>query len=178
MRSKGYLIVLAILIIWNLFIFMTPFIGSSEIRTGLYSFFSYFCHQIPERSLTPYDVTFGAVEIFYKFPVCTRDLSFYFFLLIGVAAYTLFGSTDSKKVPDVIWLILAAVPMAIDGTTQLLGLRESTNLLRFLTGSLLGFVCAYYLIPLVNISIGAKGAKKGHPRDKKNSRMQKANKRK
>jgi len=62
----------------------------------------------------------------------------------------------SKELPSLWWLVVAAIPMAIDGGTQWIGLRESTNLLRFLTGSLLGFVCAYYLIPLVNILIPRK----------------------
>ena len=147
------LFVLLILLIWNLLILLTPFL---ESRSEIYPFFSYFCHQIPSRSITPNDLTFGLVQNFYIFPVCTRDLAFYLFLLLGSIVFSMHRGITSKELPSLWWLVVAAIPMAIDGGTQWIGLRESTNLLRFLTGSLLGFVCAYYLIPLVNILIPRK----------------------
>jgi uncharacterized membrane protein len=158
---KPYWCVLILLLAWSILIFLTPFLAPSEIKSGLWSFFGYFCHQMPERSISPYDLTFGIIQNTQKFPVCTRDLAFYLFFLVGTITYPFFPKPnpskprgiDSKSVPSMLWLVLASVPMAIDGGTQFLGWRESTNLLRLLTGSLLGFVCAYYLIPLVNILI-------------------------
>jgi uncharacterized membrane protein len=38
------------------------------------------------------------------------------------------------------WLILALVPIGIDGVGQLMGFWESTNLIRFITGGLCGLV--------------------------------------
>ena len=73
--------------------------------------------------------------------------------MLGALLFTAFRKIDSKEMPNIWWLILAIIPTAIDGGTQLLGWRESTNLIRFLTGAPLGFVCAYYLIPLVNIFV-------------------------
>lgn len=154
MCLKSYWFVLILLLAWSILIFLTPFLSPSEIKDELWSFFRYFCHQMPERSMSPYDLSFGIIQNTQNFPVCTRDLAFYLFFLVGTIAYPFFPkpkSIDSKSVPSMLWLVLASVPMAIDGGTQFLGWRESTNLLRLLTGSLLGFVCAYYLIPLVNI---------------------------
>jgi len=159
MCLKPYWCVLILLLAWSILIFLTPFLAPSEIKSGLWSFFGYFCHQMPERSISPYDLTFGIIQNTQKFPVCTRDLAFYLFFLVGTITYPFFPKPnpskprgiDSKSVPSILWLVLASVPMAIDGGTQFLGWRESTNLFRLLTGSLLGFVCAYYLIPLVNI---------------------------
>jgi uncharacterized membrane protein len=52
--------------------------------------------------------------IFYKIKL---DEKFFFILIIGIA------------------------PIAIDGIGQLLGFWESTNLTRFITGLLTGFIC-------------------------------------
>jgi uncharacterized membrane protein len=153
MISKPYLMVLAILVVWNILIFLTPFLEPPGLRSTAYSFFGYFCHQIPSRSISPSDLTLGTIHNFYEFPVCARDLAFYSFLMVGALAFPIFRKINSKEVPNIWFLIFSIIPMAIDGGTQLLGWRESTNLLRFLTGALAGFVCAYYLIPLVNIFV-------------------------
>ena len=56
---------------------------------------------------------------------------------------------------DISYFILFAVtmvaltPMAVDGLTQLLGRRESSNNLRFLTGSLAGAVIGIDIAALV-----------------------------
>jgi len=156
-----YLTVLAVLIVWNALIMLTPFLEPSGLKSGLYSFFGYFCHQSPSRSVTPYEVTFGIVQNSYTFPVCTRDLTFYLFFLLGAIAFPLTGKADTRDMPDLWLLVFAAVPMAIDGGTQLLGWRESTNTLRFITGAIIGFACAYYLIPLVNIIFSGASKKRG-----------------
>ena len=39
--------------------------------------------------------------------------------------------------------------MGIDGTTQLIGLRESFNELRFITGFIGGFVALFYILPVL-----------------------------
>lgn len=38
--------------------------------------------------------------------------------------------------------------MAVDGTTQLIGLRESFNELRFITGFIAGFTVVFYILPI------------------------------
>jgi uncharacterized membrane protein len=50
------------------------------------------------------------------------------------------------------WVILAALtPLALDGGTQLTGLRESSNLLRAATGLIFGAAMPYYLIPAFEV---------------------------
>ena len=54
--------------------------------------------------------------------------------------------------PDMIpkvYLIVFLLPMAVDGGTQFLGLRESTNVLRALTGFSAGLIVPFYVIPFV-----------------------------
>ncbi len=49
-----------------------------------------------------------------------------------------------------VWLfILLVLPMAIDGFTQLFGLRESTPGLRFITGALMGAATVWFAYPYV-----------------------------
>ncbi len=44
-------------------------------------------------------------------------------------------------------MCVAAIPMALDGFTQLFGFRESTNTLRVLTGGLSGAAVAFWIVP-------------------------------
>ncbi len=103
----------------------------------------------------------------YAFGQCARNTSIYLFMLVGALLYPLYRKTISTHVPHPAWLLLALVPMGVDGTTQLLagmnpnwywlsfmGLHESTNLLRVLTGGIAGFAISFYAIPLLNSALG------------------------
>ena len=96
----------------------------------------YLCHQRPDRSF------------FYKghqFPLCARCTG----LVIG----TIFYVTYSFLIPIhysyhlLLLSIVLHIPYIADGTTQYLGLRESNNTLRFVTG----FIGAIGLIIMVRI---------------------------
>ncbi|MBI5046760.1 DUF2085 domain-containing protein [Candidatus Micrarchaeota archaeon] len=103
-------------------------------------------------------------EVGYAFGQCARNTSIYFFMLFGAIIFPIFRKTDSKNVPSLIWLILAITPIGIDGTTQLIaniidwhyywlsfiGLHESTNVLRVITGGIAGFAVSFYAIPILN----------------------------
>lgn len=85
------------------------------------------CHRIPRR-------TFQIRGRY--FPVCSRCTGFY----IGAASYFIYAYLFYVQYE---WsLILMAfsmlVPAFLDGFTQLIDLRESNNILRFLTGLLGG----------------------------------------
>ena len=53
-----------------------------------------------------------------------------------------------KGIPWWFWLLLI-LPMAIDGTTQMFGWRESTWELRVITGVLFGLGNVWFALPLV-----------------------------
>jgi len=101
----------------------------NENIEGAYKFPYYFiCHRIPERTFK--------IRNWY-FPVCTRCLGIYIsgiFLII----YGLF-STIYLNITIILLAILLIIPMFLDGITQLLGIRNSNNKLRFVTGFLAGF---------------------------------------
>ncbi len=105
-----------------------------------YLMFSSACHQISERSLH----VFGA-----KMAVCARCFGIYAGMLIGCLLYP-FLNRFERMPPG--WVMLAAIAsLALDGVSQLFGLRESSNILRVLTGLLFGGVIPYYLIPGFNL---------------------------
>lgn len=173
----GYIIYMIFIAIIFLPIVITPFIVENEI---LFNFFhdvySYTCHQKIERSFCLYNnFSFGNCikenesikgreirileingERRVKFPVCARDFSLYLSMFISGLIYPFLRSTNEKKLPPIIFLVLALIPIGLDGLTQLIGLRESNNLLRFITGFIAGFALPFYIIPSLNIIIYGK----------------------
>lgn len=126
-------------------------------RAGLFVFslFHGLCHQFPWRTIF--------VEG-YPMAVCARCFALAASLAAGavlagrVAAFEATArrtrASDSPAASPARRLRLsfagmcaAAVPMAIDGFTQLFGLRESTNTLRVITGCLLGLAVAFWVVP-------------------------------
>lgn len=93
----------------------------------------------------------------YKIALCERDVAMYssFFFFGMVFA---FFKTKIKSIKMWMWIVLGILPIAIDGGSQLpaLGLdikwlpaRESTPLLRVITGILFGVFTAWYLYPMI-----------------------------
>lgn len=102
----------------------------------------------------------GNETVGYKVALCERDIAIYgSILLFGV----LFALTGNRLVPLpwYLWLLLGIAPIALDGVSQLLGqpplsllpYRESTPVLRTLTGGLFGFMTAWFGYPLVEESM-------------------------
>ncbi|VVB74088.1 Uncharacterised protein [uncultured archaeon] len=140
---------------FNLLILAAPLLAMSQspIAGALYSLFELTCHQLPERSFClSGSLSIGdcAPSFPYQFPVCSRDMAIYIAMLIGGLAMPFLYDVRSRKTPSIWILVLAAVPVAIDGGTQLFGMRESTNFFRMLTGAIIGFVIPFFLIPLIN----------------------------
>ena len=96
----------------------------------------------------------GNPEIGYKVAICERDVAIYGSMLLGGLIFALArkryaarGRT-APKLPIKVYLALL-IPMGIDGTTQLLGLRESTWELRLITGVLFGLATVWLAYPYV-----------------------------
>jgi uncharacterized membrane protein len=103
----------------------------------------------------------GNEQIGYKVAYCERDVAIY-------AAMLLFGlvfAASKRRLPPLpwyLWLLLGIAPIGLDGFSQLfsqipgfpyLGYRESTPLLRTLTGGLFGFMTAWFGFPLLEESM-------------------------
>lgn len=104
----------------------------------IYQFFHVACHQLPERS-------FHAAG--HAFAVCARCFGLYAGALAGVAVYPLARPLTRAWAPARGWLLLAAVPTAVDFALGLTGLWDNTHWSRFSTGGLLGAAAAFYIVP-------------------------------
>jgi len=71
----------------------------------------------------------------YQFPLCARCSGIYVGFVLVLVSELYLGLPPYSFLPVYILLI---VPMGIDGTTQLIGSRESNNTLRLVTGFLGG----------------------------------------
>ena len=104
------------------------------------------CHQLPERSF----FLFG-----HKMAICARCMAIYMSfwgmgLLYGVWKATPWGRRRRPRPLPIKWLAVLAAPMFIDGVAQLVGLHESTNLLRTITGTLVGAGTGLFAYPMLD----------------------------
>src|SRR5579871_1679344 len=83
----------------------------------------------------------------YQMCLCTRCLAIYTSLLTGGILLALLRHSQTRQLHGLSWKywLLAMVPMALDGGTQLVGLRESNLAFRLLTGALFGLATAWFL---------------------------------
>lgn len=134
-----------------LFVFATlplvaPFLlaaGWTGAANWIYSAYSYVCHQMPSRSF----FLFGEQIAF-----CQRNTAIYLSLALGGL---LFAPLRHRLRPLPFRLyLLFILPMAVDGFTQLFGLRLSTPLLRVWTGSLFGLATLWLALPYLELTFG------------------------
>jgi uncharacterized membrane protein/glutaredoxin len=104
----------------------------------IYSVYQFLCHQLPSRSyfIDGYQVAY-----------CERDTAIYLTLLAATLLFPLLRGR-LKPLPWQ-WYIVLITPMAIDGLTQLVGLRSSNWQLRTITGALFGLGTAWLALPYV-----------------------------
>ena len=87
------------------------------------------CHQKVDRSLSINGN---------QMPFCTRCTAIWLGLAIGLGFMIFYKIVLDEKF--LILIIIGFVPIAIDGVGQLLNLWESTNIIRFITGLLVGII--------------------------------------
>ncbi len=138
----------------------------------IYGVYSFLCHQLPDHSyflfgplhaphlhelealgMQPGLDLFGQRRFVgnplagYKVALCQRDLAIYGSVL---AAGLLFALLRGRiRPPSIKLYLLLLVPMAVDGLSQMFGLRESDWLLRSLTGALFGVASIWLAYPYV-----------------------------
>jgi uncharacterized membrane protein len=102
----------------------------------LRSLFRPFCHGMPERCFRLEGI---------PMPICARCTGIYAGFLMGV--FLMFAVRKLQRMRLPAWLALALVaPLFIDGVTQGIGLRESTNELRVVTGLLAGMALVGWVL--------------------------------
>jgi uncharacterized membrane protein len=129
-------------------IFVAPLAAAGGHPAGaevIYRAFGIFCHQRPDRSYF--------IEG-HKLGVCARCTGLYAGFAITLLLYPLIRSLRIAANPPRIYLILAALPLAIDFSLTFFGVWENTHTSRLLTGVLLGSVAVFYVMPgIVDLSL-------------------------
>lgn len=99
----------------------------------------------------------GNEQLGYKLALCQRDIAIFSSMLLFIMVYLIFGQRFNA-IPWWLWVLLAILPIGLDGFWQLfsqMGLRilswlparESTPFLRVLTGTLFGLFSAWFIVP-------------------------------
>jgi len=170
-----YIIFFLVLFLFDFFIIFTPYLASTgnPASDTLYVAFAPTCHQLTSRSLCIFKSNEGAYSIGdcfdtpelrltkqtvvqypdrtgYKMTVCSRDVAIYFAMLLGLLILPFLQKMQTDDWPNKWILVAAAMPTAIDGTGQLVGLWESTNAMRLLTGAIIGIALPFYILPILN----------------------------
>jgi uncharacterized membrane protein len=112
--------------------------GHAASALVIYEAFGKLCHQLPERSLHLEG---------HKLGVCSRCTGLYAGFALSVLLYPLARSLKRVDTPRRLWLILAAVPIAVDWSLGFFEVWANTHLSRFLTGALFSAVAAVYILP-------------------------------
>ncbi len=113
----------------------------------------------------------GDEQVGYKVALCQRDLAIYGTLLLSGLA---FGLVRSRARPISFWvyILIGILPIALDGGSQLVsyvvpGLfpggvpRESTWVLRTITGGAFGWASAWLVFPHLQVAFAEIGEKSG-----------------
>jgi uncharacterized membrane protein len=118
---------------------------SGRLASIIYSAFSYICHQLPERS-------FHLAG--YKLGVCSRCTGIYSGFAFAVLIYPLARPLNQIEPPSRIWLILGALPLAVDFALGYFQLWQNTHTSRFITAALFSSVTVFFIMPGL-VDIGA-----------------------
>lgn len=100
--------------------------------------FRMICHGRVDRALELFGIAM---------PICARCTGIYAGMLAGLSAFC--GMQILREHVTRAAVIMAATPLALDGLTQLTGLRESTNPLRIATGLVAGFAFGLWILSAV-----------------------------
>lgn len=102
----------------------------------------------------------GNAQLGYKVALCERDVAIYG----GILLFGLLFAVLRRKIKPihlVVWILIGIVPIGLDGFSQLISqlplklipMRESTPILRVITGGLFGFLTAWFAYPYVEESM-------------------------
>jgi uncharacterized membrane protein len=118
-----------------------PLLGAMGLQgacEAIFALYASVCHQLPSRS---YEIA-GHFMAY-----CQRNTAIYTTMALSAMAW----NAVRDRVPrlKLLFFSLLALPMAVDGFTQLFELRESNWYLRTVTGALFGLACVWYAFPLL-----------------------------
>ncbi len=136
------MIVLGLLVLSAIAVPFLSYFGFDSLSKSIFFSLHYVCAQIPSHSF----YIFG-----HQLGLCARNFSIYTSMFLTSVVFVL----SKKRLPGIPWWvwILMILPMALDGTTQMFGLRESTWQLRMITGTLFGVGSIWFVLPFMQKTI-------------------------
>ncbi|HJT56714.1 MAG TPA: DUF2085 domain-containing protein [Ktedonobacteraceae bacterium] len=134
--------ILGVIVFAALSVPFLSYLGLDALSKQIFFTLHLICAQIPSHSF----YVFG-----HQLGMCERNFSIYASMFVTTLVFIL----SKKRLPGIPWWLwlLMILPMVIDGTTQMVGLRESTWLLRVLTGTLFGVGNIWFALPLIQKTI-------------------------
>jgi uncharacterized membrane protein len=167
---------------WGIYV-GAPFLAAILMQVGwvapasvIYGIYSFLCHQLPDHSYFLFGPSLapsreallaagmpnttdiflerafiGNAEIGWKVALCQRDVAIYGAVFVTGILFALFR--DRIKGLNWKWLVVFALPMAVDGLTQTLGWRESNWWLRTVTGALFGVGAVLWAYPFIDTAM-------------------------
>jgi uncharacterized membrane protein len=141
--GRHWLLILNVLfgVVVGLAIFapMLYVLGQDNIASRIFALYHFICAQVPSHSYF-----LGG----YQLALCARNLAIYSSLFAG----TLIFRGVRNRLPILGWRLwlLTMLPMALDGFTQMFGLRESNWELRTLTGIIFGLGICWFMLPQID----------------------------
>jgi uncharacterized membrane protein len=114
------------------------YFGLDAVARPIYFALHLICAQIPSHSFYIFGHPLG---------MCERNFSIYASMFVGSLLFVL----SRRRLPGLPWWLwaLTLLPIALDGFTQMFGWRESTPLLRVLTGTIFGLGNVLFVLPLI-----------------------------
>lgn len=114
-------------------------LGQDSIASRIFALYHFICAQVPSHSYF-----LGG----YQVALCARNLAIYSSLFAGTLIFRLVRD----RLPALGWRLwlLTMLPMALDGFTQMFGLRESNWELRTLTGVIFGLGICWFMLPQID----------------------------
>ena len=136
------MIVLGLLVLSAISVPFLSYFGFDGLSKSIFFSLHYVCAQIPSHSF---------YILGHQLGLCARNFSIYTSMFLTSVVFVL----SKKRLPGIPWWvwILMILPMALDGTTQMFGLRESTWQLRMITGTLFGVGSIWFVLPFMQKTI-------------------------
>ncbi len=135
----AFVLISILFLFWLGGIFLAPYLRSvsSPWASLIYTVYSPFCHQAPDRSMS----CFG-----YPLSVCTRCLGIYSGILLGLVLYPFIRGWRQVRVPKNRTFFILSAPIVLDTAANFIKLWHSPNPVRLTTGLLWGVPLPFYFI--------------------------------
>lgn len=132
------IIVLGLVLLATISVPILTYFGLDSIAKPIFNALHIICAQIPSHSF---------YLLGHQLGMCARNIAIYGSMFVGAVIFQF----SKKRIPGIPWWLwaLMLVPIAVDGLTQMFGLRESTWELRVLTGALFGIANMWFALPFI-----------------------------